>query len=80
MSTPPDPPTPSPFSPPEDDRLTRLEEHAGFTEHTVEQLSAEIRMLNARVHELSKRLESLEGRLGGVVERVEKVEDRTPPT
>ena len=59
-------------------RLTRLEEHAGFAEHTVEQLSQEIRLINTRVHELAKRLEALEGRLGGVVERVEKVEERTP--
>jgi uncharacterized coiled-coil protein SlyX len=66
-------------------RLQRLEEHAGFNEHTVEQLSEEIRVLNARVRELTKRIEGLEGRLGGVADRVEKVEEQRrsadpPPT
>jgi uncharacterized coiled-coil protein SlyX len=58
-------------------RLQRLEEHAGFGEHTVEQLSEEIRVLNARVRELVKRVEGLEGRLGGMAARVEKVEGQS---
>ncbi len=64
-------------------RLVRLEEHAGFAEHAVDQLSQEVRLLNSRLHELAGRVQALEGRLGGVVERVEKVEDRdggTPGT
>lgn len=47
-----------------DTRVQRLEEHAAFTEHTVEQLSGEIADLNKRMAELLKRLQSLEGRLG----------------
>ena len=45
-------------------RLTSLEEHAGFAEHTVEQLSAEITELNKRVHTLASRMSALEDRLG----------------
>lgn len=44
-------------------RLTRVEEHAGFTEHTVEQLSAEMAAMNKRMHELLRRIDGLERRL-----------------
>lgn len=57
-------------------RLVRLEELAGFGEHTADQLAEEVRLLNARVHDLAFRVQAMEGRLGGVVERVEKVEER----
>jgi uncharacterized coiled-coil protein SlyX len=46
------------------ERLRRVEEHCGFTEHTVEQLSAEMVELGKRVLELSRRIEGIERRLG----------------
>src|SRR5262245_28314788 len=49
---------------PRDQRLTSLEEHAAFTEHTVDQLSAEIAALNKRMHALAARIDSLDARLG----------------
>lgn len=45
-------------------RLVRVEEHTGFTEHTVEQLSAEMAAMNKRMHELLRRIDGLERRLG----------------
>jgi uncharacterized coiled-coil protein SlyX len=49
--------------PPANDRLTRLEESHGFTEHTLEQLSAEMAGINQRLTEALRRLERLETRL-----------------
>ncbi len=49
-------------------RLTSLEEHSAFTEHAVDQLSAEIAELNKRVHVLVSRIDSLETRLGKLLE------------
>jgi uncharacterized coiled-coil protein SlyX len=46
------------------DRLMRIEEHAGFTEHTVEQLSAEMAELGKRMLEITRRVEAIERRLG----------------
>ncbi len=65
--------TPAP-DPEIDQRLVRLEEAAAFTDHTVEQLSAEITELNRRLRELAHRTEHLERRLSGVVEEIEKRE------
>jgi len=56
-----------------DSRLTRLEEHAGYSERTVEELSLEVRLLNQRMHDLAKRLDAIDGKLGGVTERIEKI-------
>jgi uncharacterized coiled-coil protein SlyX len=53
---------------PRDLRLTALEEHAAFAEHTVDQLSTEIVELNKRIHTLSSRIDSLEQRLGKLLE------------
>lgn len=63
MAEPPEPQNPDP-------RLTRLEEHAAFTEHTVDQLSTEIAELNKRLAELAKKMHGLEDRLGKVLERM----------
>jgi uncharacterized coiled-coil protein SlyX len=49
-------------------RLTSLEEHAGFAEHTVEQLSAEVAECNKRVHALAVRLAAMEERLGRLLQ------------
>lgn len=53
-------------------RLDRIEEHAAFTERTVEQLGEEIAEINRRVRELLKRLEGLESRLGRVADAVDQ--------
>ncbi|MBC7771295.1 MAG: SlyX family protein [Pyrinomonadaceae bacterium] len=53
---------------PSDPRVTKLEEHAAFSERTIEQLSAEITELNRRCRVLTERLASLEQRLGKLVE------------
>jgi uncharacterized coiled-coil protein SlyX len=71
MSAPLDPPG----DPDLDRRLLKLEEAATFTDHTVEQLSAEIAELNRRLRELHERTESLERRVNGVVEQIEKGPD-----
>jgi uncharacterized coiled-coil protein SlyX len=44
-------------------RIQRLEEHAGFAEHTIDQLSVEIRELNKRLADTVRRIASLEVRL-----------------
>jgi uncharacterized coiled-coil protein SlyX len=64
----PDPSDPNSPVPPDDPRLTRLEEHAAFTEHTVEQLSTEIAELNRRLAETARRIQALEDRLTRLVE------------
>ncbi|GEM_PF-2376278 len=56
---------------PGDDRMIRLEEHMGFVEHTIGQLSEEVRLLNTRVHDLGKKLIAIEARLGRVAQQVE---------
>lgn len=50
------------------DRLTRVEEHLGFTEHAAEQLSAEIATINRRVKEIADRLGRIEQRLAKTAE------------
>ena len=47
----------------EDERARKLEEAQGFTEHAVEQLSAEIAELNRRLSQALSRLSRLEERL-----------------
>lgn len=47
-------------------RVTGLEEHAAFSERTVEELAAEVRLLNERVRELGRKLAAAEERLGRV--------------
>jgi uncharacterized coiled-coil protein SlyX len=44
-------------------RLLKLEEHAGFTEHTLDQLTAEMLELHKRLAAVVKRMDALEGRL-----------------
>jgi uncharacterized coiled-coil protein SlyX len=44
-------------------RLQRLEESQGFADRTVEQLSAEIAMLNRHLAEVQTRMKRLEARL-----------------
>ncbi len=46
------------------DRIQRLEEHAGFREHEIEQLSAALGDLSGLLERAIKRIEALEGRLG----------------
>jgi len=50
----------------ERERLIRLEERAGFTEHTVEQLSAELASAYTLIDRLSRRIGELERRVGVV--------------
>lgn len=69
------PPADLPGDPDLDRRLLQVEEAAAFTDHTVEQLSAEVAELNRRLRELTQRTESLERRLTGVVEEMEKKEE-----
>jgi len=49
---------------PNDPRVAKLEEHAAYSERTIEQLSAEIAELNRRCRQLTQRLASLEERFG----------------
>lgn len=76
MATPPTNPQ-SPAGPPNpaDPRLTRLEEHAAFTEHTVDQLSTEIAALNKRLLELTKKMATLEARLTKLLEEPQQDPD-----
>lgn len=60
----PHPPTPDANA----HRLTTLEEHAAFTERTVEQLSSEVAELGKRIHTLAARVEALEARLRKALE------------
>jgi|GEM_PF-6564338 len=70
MATPPrEQQSPAPDPPSDELRLTRLEEHAAFTEHTVDQLSAEIASVNKRLAELGKKMTGLEERLGKMLEQ-----------
>lgn len=46
--------------------MIRLEERAGFTEHTVEQLSGEIARAYTLIDRLNRRIADLERRLGVV--------------
>lgn len=69
--------TPPPHPGPDDarrdeQRLRRIEELAGFNEHTCEQLSQEIAEINRRLAALSRRLDAL-------VARLEAVEQTEPP-
>ena len=53
-----------PASSPDDrDRLRQVEERTAFTEHTTDQLNAELLRLVMAVDKLSARLERIEGRL-----------------
>jgi uncharacterized coiled-coil protein SlyX len=47
----------------DDDRAKKIEEAQGFTEHAVEQLSAEIAELNRRLTQALTRLARVEARL-----------------
>lgn len=44
-------------------RLTRLEEHSAFAEHTTDQLSEEVAELLRRLDALAKRLQAIEAKL-----------------
>ena len=46
--------------------MIRLEERAGFTEHTVEQLSAELTSAYTLIDRLTRRISDLERRVGVV--------------
>ncbi len=59
-------------------RLDRVEEHLAFAEHTVDQLSEEIRALNTRMMEAIRRIDALERRLGRVVEKISSDDPTTP--
>lgn len=59
---------------PDDARLDRLEEAAGFTDHRVDQLADEVREVFERVRRLSARLDALEHRLS-IVEHPEPESD-----
>jgi uncharacterized coiled-coil protein SlyX len=59
---------PNPLHDPRDQRLTALEEHAAFAEHSTDQLSAEIAELNKRLHTLSTRIDVLEHRLAKLLQ------------
>ncbi|MBL8764432.1 MAG: SlyX family protein [Phycisphaerae bacterium] len=54
------------------DRLVKLEEHAGFQERLVEQLSEEIRGLGERLRSLERRLAQTEQRQQSLSERIVK--------
>lgn len=56
-------PVPPASMPPDSERLKKLEEHAGFTEHTLDQLTGEMIELHRRIASLLKRMDALEGRL-----------------
>lgn len=62
-----DRPMPSSHAP-SDHRVTALEEHAAFSERTIEHLSTEIAELNRRCRVLSDRLALLEQRLGSLLD------------
>ncbi|QOI99582.1 MAG: hypothetical protein HRU70_03445 [Phycisphaeraceae bacterium] len=49
--------------PPSDDRLRRLEENQGFTDHAVDQLRLALEAVERRVRDLSRSLAALEDRL-----------------
>lgn len=59
-------------------RLTRLEEHVGFAEHTIDQLAGEIAELHRRMAAMARRLESMEERLGEVASREGGAADGPP--
>lgn len=48
----------------EHERLIRLEERTGFTEHTVEQLSGELARAYTLIDRLNRRIADLERRVG----------------
>lgn len=56
---------------PPTDRLNRVEENLAFAEHSVDQLSDEIRVLTKRLHDTIRRLDAIEQRLGKVLEKIE---------
>ncbi len=69
MSTPARRPTPQ--ATPPADRVSRLEEHAAFTERAVEQLSQEIAAINRRLHTAVTRLGTLEARVAKLLSEPE---------
>lgn len=60
MSTTPHPDRPRPDDP---QRVQRLEESVGFTEHTVEQLAQQLNELLKQTGHLARRLDAMERRL-----------------
>ncbi|MFN7020299.1 MAG: SlyX family protein [Phycisphaerales bacterium] len=59
-------------------RVTGLEEHAAFSERAVEELAAEVRLLNERVRDLGRKLAAAEARIGKVEVRGQASEDAPP--
>lgn len=68
-------PTDHPSTPNPSERLDRLEESHGYTERTVEQLSAEIADMNKRMQAMGKRLAALEAGLTKLQQGEEEVEE-----
>ena len=60
-------------------RITKLEESVGYTDHTIDQLSTEIAKVNQLVLALSNRLVSLESRLSDLHSRVGEDVPNVPP-
>lgn len=69
------------MAPPPDntERLNRIEESIGFVDHTANQLSGEIAVLNREVAALARRLASLERRLGELHDAVTDAPPVVPP-
>ena len=55
-----------------EDRLRKLEEHAGFTEHLSDQLHEQLVALTARIESVARRLSSIESRVTGLAERTDR--------
>ena len=66
-------------------RLEKVEEHAAFSERTIEQISGEVFELSKRLADVAGRLGRLEEKLGGLADTVAQslvkdvVTDERPP-
>ena len=68
-------PADHPSTPNPSDRLDRVEESLGYTDRTVEQLSAEIADMNKRMQAMGKRLAAIEAGLQKLKETGEEGEE-----